>query len=83
MLDAATNHECATRANVERFSLAGNPEMAMHYINNLIVRMAVHGTGPTLHHFVLSEKKLVVVGEHAPFQPALRRGLLAILVGYH
>src|SRR4029077_11408603 len=82
MLHAPANHKCATRTYVERLPLAGDPEMPMYDVNNLVVGMAMHRSHPAFHHFVLRQKQFVIIGEHAPFQAALRLRLLAIFLRY-
>ena len=56
MFHAAANHECVSCLNVERGALARNPQTTGHDINNLVVRVAVHLTNPTFHHFMFSNK---------------------------
>ncbi len=72
MLNAPAHNESVPRAQYERFSLAVHFQMPTHNVDNLIVRMAVHRSRPTLHHLVLGEKELVVVGEHAACQAGFR-----------
>ncbi len=72
MSDAAADNESVPRAQFERFPLAAHFQMPTHNVDSLIVRMAVHRSRPTLHHLVLGEKELVVVGEHAACQAGFR-----------
>ena len=65
MIHATAYHEGISSANVKSATLAGDPEMAAHDVDNLIVRVAVHRAGPAFHHQMFGEKKFVVVGEHA------------------
>jgi len=53
MFHAATNHKCATRMDVERLPLAGDPKMTVYDVHDLIVRMAVDGPNPASNHFML------------------------------
>src|SRR5260370_29611291 len=83
MLHATANDESITFSSVKRVALTRDPDMAVHDVHNLIVRMAVHCSNPVFHHLVFGKKQFVVVGKHTAFQPAFRRGLLAFLVRYH
>src|SRR5258708_31466496 len=83
MLHATANDESITCSSVKRASLTRDPDMAVHDVHNLIVPMAVHRSNPAFHHLVFGKKQFVVVGKHTAFQPAFRRGLLALLVRYH
>src|SRR6266446_3873293 len=58
VLNAPAHNESVPRAQYERFSLAVHFQMPTHNVDNLIVRMAVHRSRPTLHHLVLGEKEL-------------------------
>jgi len=80
---SAAHHKRVPRPYIERFSLAGNLQVAMDDVHDLIVRMAVHCPHPAFHHLVLGKKQFVVEGKHTALQPAFRRGLLAFLVCYH
>src|SRR5580704_10292143 len=83
MLHATANDESIACSSVKRVSLTGDPNMAVHNVHNLIVRMAVHRSNPAFDHLVFSKKQFVVVGQHTTFQPAFRHGLFAFLVRYH
>jgi hypothetical protein len=83
MLHATANDESIPGSSVKRVSLTRDPDMTVHDIYNLIVRMVVHRSNPAFHHLVFGKKQFVVVGKHTAFQPTFRRGLLAFLVRYH
>src|SRR4029077_103500 len=80
---ATAHHQGVPRSKVELVSLASDPDMTMHYIHDLIVRMAMRCAPPAFHHLMLGKKQLVVIREHTAFQPAFRRGLLAFFARYH
>jgi len=56
MLYATANDESITGSSVKRVSLARDPDMAVHDVHDLIVRMAVRGSNPTFHHLVFGKK---------------------------
>ncbi len=52
MLHATANDESITFSSVKRVALTRDPDMAVHDVHNLIVRMAVHRSNPAFHHLV-------------------------------
>jgi len=56
MFRTAAHDKGVARANLKRLPLAGDPEMAMHYVNDLLMRMAVYRPGPAFHHLMLGKK---------------------------
>ena len=56
MFHAAANHEGVACFYIERGVLARSPQTTVHDINNLVVRVAVRLTNPTLHHFMFSNQ---------------------------
>jgi hypothetical protein len=79
MLHAAADNKSVPRAQFERFSLAVHFQVPAHNVDNLIVRMAVHRTGPPFYHLVLGEEEFVVVGEHAAGQARFRMGFFGLV----
>src|SRR5216684_6371096 len=79
VLHATADNESVSRAQFERFPLAVHFQMPTHNVDDLIVRMAVHRSRPSLHHLVLGEKELVVVREHAACQAGFRMRLFGLV----
>src|SRR5260370_14442233 len=79
VLHATADNESVSRAQFERFSMAVHFQVPAHNVDNLIVRMAVHRSRPTLHHLVLGEKELVVVSQHAACQARFRMGFFGLV----
>src|SRR5882724_9352140 len=60
---AAAHNKGVARSNVNRLSLARDPEMPVNDVHDLLMRMTVHRPYPAFHHVMLSKKQFVVVGE--------------------
>src|SRR5580692_13120508 len=57
--------------------------MPTHNVDNLILRMAVHRSGPPFDHLVLSEKKFVVIREHSAYEAGFRMGFFTLVMRRH
>jgi hypothetical protein len=65
MLDAAAHNKAVAGAHRKGFVADGNRELPGHYKHNLIVRVLVASSNPSLLHSMLSQKELLVVRPHA------------------
>jgi hypothetical protein len=73
MVDASFHHEAVTNACGKCFATHCDGKLPPHHIDNLVLRVLVHGPHPTLFHAMLRQEQLVVVRAHAPDKTVLRR----------
>jgi hypothetical protein len=72
MFHTTAHDEGVTRSNVHGLSLAGDLEVPMHNIDDLLVEVAVHLPNPAFHHLMFRKKQFVVVSKDAASQTCFR-----------
>jgi hypothetical protein len=76
MFNSSANDKAIATSNFECGVSAGYLQMPAHDINNLVVRMAAAAARPPFGHFVLGEKKSVVLSHHSASQTWFGRSRL-------
>src|SRR5215469_9052778 len=71
VLHAAAHHEAVTRAGVERFAGARDPQMAGDDVDNLLMGMTVSSANPPFLHAMLCQEQFFVVGADQARQTGL------------